>query len=195
MNTVKNKRMHYITKSILATVFLVLSFAFTGPLIDAPTSTKKTAPPGEITFIGTTKYEKVMSFQEWAITKAEIPSGNIEDLHVEVEIKVKSIFNENKVMVRHLKNKEHWFNTKKFPLATVVIDKASKNDDGTYSSNANITIKGVSQEVPVQFTISEAAPYTVEGTATLNRKNFDLLEGGPKDIVPVSFKATIPQNL
>lgn len=148
--------------------------------------------PGRIEFIGDAGSPNLMYFETWAFTAFEMPDGAVENIQLEAEIDIKSIQGDWKDLVKSIKKKKDYFHASKFPTATVKIDGAVANEDGTYTTEAELTLKGNTKVVPLTFTISEEAPYHVVGDGLIKRKKFGFSGGGPKWEVPVHFDAVLP---
>ena len=153
-------------------------------------STKDT--PGTIEFVGDAGSPNVFTFERWQFTKVEMPDDKVENIQVELEINTSSLSTGWKELESNIRRKKDYFYVKKFPKATVVIDGAQRLADGRYTTEAMLTLKGISKSVKLTFSISETAPYVVKGEGEIVRADFKFTGNGPKPIVPVSFEATLP---
>ena len=175
-------------KSIVLSVVALLSLAsFTlvekGTIGDAP---------GIIQAIGNAGSDQVFTFQKWAFTTAEMPEDKVENINLAIEINTSSLTCEWKDLQKSIRKKQDYFYVKKFPKATVKIDGATPQEDGTYKTTAILTLKNFTKPVELTFTISDTKPYQVKGEGMLIRQDFGFTGGGPKDEVPVSFDVTLP---
>lgn len=151
-----------------------------------------TATPGQIEFIGDAGSPNVFVFRKWAIDEVRIPDGNLEKVQVALTIQTGSLETQWKDLEKNIRKKKDYFYIKKFPRATVTIDGAQKMADGSYTSTAMLTLKGVTKPVQLRFTASDTAPYLIKGSGTVIRQKFKFNDGGPKDEVPVNFELTLP---
>lgn len=148
--------------------------------------------PGLIQAIGNAGSDQIFTFKKWAFTKVEMEDDKIENINLELVINTSSLSCDWKELEKSIKKKKDYFFIKKFPKATVKIDGASANENGTYTANAILTLKKYTKAVPVTFTISDTRPYEVKGTGVITRQDFGFTGGGPKDEVPIKFAATLP---
>ena len=147
--------------------------------------------PGTITFIGDAGSPNVFTCNKWQFTRIEMPEDKVENLHVELEINTSAISTSWKKLENSIKKKKDYFYIKKFPKATVIISGATANADGTYTAPAQLSLKGITQTVPLTFTISNEKPYVVKGSGIVQRRAFNFYDDGPKDEVPVNFEVTL----
>jgi polyisoprenoid-binding protein YceI len=148
--------------------------------------------PGSITFIGNAGSDQVFTVNTWKfeeISGLEDPT-NIKAVAV---LDMTSITCEWKDLEKSLHKKKDYFHSKKFNTATIMIEGAeATEEDGKYTANGQVSIKGVTREIPIEFTLMGEGPYQLEATASINRRKFKFTGGGPKDIVPVTVSATVP---
>jgi polyisoprenoid-binding protein YceI len=57
----------------------------------------------------------------------------------------------------HLREKEEFFNTSKYPLISFKSIKIKKNDSGGYVVTGNLTIKNITKQVDIPFTFTKTA--------------------------------------
>jgi len=172
-------------KSLLTISLLImggLSSAFVGYETNAET-------PGTIEFIGDAGSPNVMTFARWEFTHAAIPDGDIEAIKVELAINTSSLQASWKDLQKSLKKKKDYFYIKKFPTASIRIEGAKKQEDGRYLTDALLTLKGITQAVPLTFSIEGNH---VIGEGVVMRREFNFTGDGPKDEVPVSFDVYLP---
>ena len=171
----------------LAMIAVIFTFASAFVGIGNPNDT-----PGTIEVVGDAGSPQTFVFERWQITKAVIPDGKVEDIQVELEINTSSLSTGWKELEKNVKKKKDYFYIKKYPKAKVIINKATKLENGSYQTEALLTLKKYTKPVKLTFTISEQAPYIVEGSGVIERRQFGFTGNGPKDSVPVAFKATLP---
>ncbi|MEM6378173.1 MAG: YceI family protein [Bacteroidota bacterium] len=148
--------------------------------------------PGTIEFIGDAGSPNVFVFQKWQIDEVQVPDGDMEQVQVKLTIQTGSLQTQWKDLEKSIRKKKDYFYAKKFPRATVTIDGAKKMEDGTYTTTAMLTLKGVTKAVDLNFTASETAPYQIKGSGVITRQKFKFTGGGPKDEVPVNFEVSLP---
>ena len=149
-------------------------------------------PPGTIQAIGNAGSDQVFTFEKWEFTRAEMEEGQVETLDLEAILDCKSLVCDWKDLEKSVKKKEDYFNVSQFPTAKVVIRGAEDQGDGTWLTNAELTLKETTKEVPLTFTISGEKPYQVKGSGELKRRKFGFDGGGPRNEVPISFDMTLP---
>ncbi len=172
---------------LIIPLFCLLFFAFTS--IERATIGDT---PGTLQAIGNAGSDQVFTFNKWKFTKAMMPEDKVENIQVEVEINTSSLSCDWKDLEKSVKKKKDYFYVKKFPKATVKIDGAKALKNGTYTTDAILTLKGISKTVKLDFSISDSKPYTVKGSGVIKRKKFNFTGGGPKNEVPINFEAVLP---
>ncbi len=180
----------------------ILSFALIGTAVllfgfrsdDVPSIDPEDVP-GIIEMSAETQSVTKLYFDKWIFNEFVVPEGNPEQIKAEVMIDTRSLNADWKDLVKSIKKKEDYFYVKKFPTAQVMVDGATDNGDGTYTSEAEVTIKEITHTVPLTFTLSGEGPYELVGDGEIKRKKFDFTGGGPKWTVPVHFEATIDKEV
>ena len=189
----KNQTLPDMKKIMLPTFAALATAAFFLAFKPAPDAHRfKGDTPGTIQAIGNAGSDQVFTFERWEFTKAEMQEGQVETLDLEALIDCKSLACDWKDLEKSVKKKENYFNVSKFPTAKVVIQGAEDQGDGTWLTNAVLTLKETSKEVPLTFTISGEKPYQVKASGELKRRKFGFDGGGPKNEVPISFEMTLP---
>ncbi|GAB5551609.1 MAG: hypothetical protein Sapg2KO_12000 [Saprospiraceae bacterium] len=148
--------------------------------------------PGLIEFIGDAGSPNVFVFRKWTLDEVKIPEGDLEQVQIKLSIQTGSIETQWKDLEKNIRKKKDYFYAKKFPRATVSINNARKMEDGSYTTVAMLTLKGITKPVPLSFTASETAPYQIKGSGVITRQNFKFTGSGPKDEVPVNFEIALP---
>lgn len=146
--------------------------------------------PGKIEFIGDAGGENIFTVKRWAFTEIE-SADNPEKIKIKAILDTRSIECAWKDLQEGVLKKKDYFYVKKFPEIIVSIDGATQNEDGSYTTQAELLIKGVSNSVPLQFTISEEAPYRVKAEGVIFRSEFKFKGDGPKEEVPVTIDAIL----
>ena len=69
-----------------------------------------------------------------------------------------------------------WFNTKEHPQATFASSQIRRKDDGTYLAEGDLTIRGITKPVRMDFTLTDpdSAPVRAEGRLVIDRLEFDI---------------------
>ena len=80
-----------------------------------------------------------------------------------------------------------WFNVERFPKARFVLASLKPAGAGKYDASGSLSIKGVTQEVSVPVTLTEAGgTRSVEGQFTVKRLGFRVGEGHWSDVETVA---------
>lgn len=176
-------------------LFSIITFLLPYPKTEIQEATISTQDsPGTITFIGNAGKDQVMSFEKWEYTSVNIDGNDLTTLDLIAEIDITSLKANNNLLRKHLVNKSEWFDTKQFPKATVHIHQVKNIEGNKFEATANIGLKGIEGEIPISFEVIEENPIKVQGEASLNRQDFKVDGKGPKDIVPITFEATLPEE-
>jgi len=176
-------------KSIILSAIVISTLAFFSSFVGYDTVGET---PGTLQFIGNAGGDNLFTFQKWQFTNVELPDDNFEKIKATVEINASSFTCDWKDLEVSVKKKKDYFFVKKFPSVNVVIDGAQKQKDGSYTTDASLTLKGVTKVVPLTFTVSETAPYQVKGAGVIMRNDFKFNGDGPSEEVPVKFDFTLP---
>ncbi len=172
-------------------IFFICSLAATFLFAFTQIELKTAKAPGTLQFVGDAGQATTFTVKDWAFTKVEMRDENPENIYAEIEMETSSIDASWTELVASVKKKPDYFHVKSFPKASAVINGAKKNEDGTYTTTAQVTIKKITKPVLLTFSISSEKPYKVKGTGTITRQDFDFNGGGPKDEVPVMFEAEL----
>lgn len=173
---------------LLAAATISLAFLYAA----SPTIVFPAEAPGEITFIGNAGSDNVFTVNNWKFDRLENLSSP-ENITVTAVLDMTSITCDWKDLEQNLHKKKDYFYSKKFSTATIQIDGAEKQEDGSYQATATLSMKGVSKELPLSFTLSGSGPYELTAQATVDRRKFKFTGNGPKDEVPVTVKATLTE--
>ncbi|MFK7971707.1 MAG: YceI family protein [Bacteroidia bacterium] len=177
------KRFFIIAPLLIALISLL---AYTdSPYINFPDKA-----PGKLSFIGNAGSDQVFSVERWKFSKVE-NANDPENIQIQAELDISSLACSWDDLLQSVKKKKDYFNVSKFKVASVSIEGAKANDDGSYTADAMLSLKGVTKKVPVNFTISDEAPYHIEASAVVKRKKFGFNGGGPKNEVPVTISADL----
>lgn len=108
-----------------------------------------------------------------SISKGELMVENGQLMGGAVEVKMNTIEDEShrsdNNLIEHLKNPD-FFDVTKFPFSTIVITKVAPANNGNTEITANLTIKGITQEVafPAQMDIQDGI-VKANGRLTIDR--------------------------
>ncbi|MEL7144991.1 MAG: YceI family protein [Bacteroidota bacterium] len=115
---------------------------------------------------------------------------------MEILIDCKSLHHDWEDLKKSIKKKKDYFYVSKFPTATASVQGAEKMEDGSYGATMVLSLKGITKEVPITFTVTgngtETDPYKVTGAGELNRRKFNFKGKGPKNEVPLRFEIVLP---
>ena len=162
-------------KSIILTVlltFLIASFAFAGDKYKADVTHSSIGFSARHLLISNVKghfkdFSVVMDFDEKDVTKSS----------VEVTIKTASISTDNEKRDGHLKSPD-FFDAEKYPEITFKSKSVVKTDDG-YKMVGDLTIRGVTKEVTMPFTLvgpveAMGTRIGLEASLTIKRLDYDV---------------------
>ncbi|SER01173.1 YceI family protein [Neolewinella agarilytica] len=172
---------------LIATMVTFTTLYMASPVIAFPTEA-----PGEITFIGNAGGDNLFTVNSWKFDRLENLSDP-ENIAVTATLDMTSITCDWKDLERNLHKKKDYFYSKKFNTTQIRIDGAEMQEDSNYLATATLTLKGVSKELPLTFTLTGDGPYELDAHATVNRRKFKFTGNGPKDEVPVMVKATLEE--
>ncbi len=148
--------------------------------------------PGVLTATGMTGGPSVFTFERWHFAQVSIPDDDPTQIQAVVDIDVTSAVCDWKDLEYSVKKKKDYFHVRKFPKAMVTINGATLQEDGSYRTEAMLSLKNVEKPVTLVFTISETKPYEIKGEGIINRREFRFTGDGPADEVPIAFEATLP---
>ena len=173
---------------LITTFTLVTAFLFLQP--DTALLDQLPPAPGTIEFIGDAGTPNVFTFENWGFTQIE-NAGDPENIRVEAVFDVRSLQCDWKELEKNILKKKDYFFVRKFPEARLLIDGATAIEEGKYTTEALLTLKGISKKVTLVFTLSEEAPYTVHAEGVIQRRMFKFTGDGPKEEVPVKVDAVL----
>lgn len=113
------------------------------------------------------------SFDKWSAAIAYDPA-NPEAVEASVSVETGSA-NTGEQLYDSTISQTEWFDVGQFPSATVTVSGAEIGQDGSFTSNATLSIKGVDVPVAIDYTLSEDGDAVImAGTATLLRTALNL---------------------
>lgn len=122
-------------------------------------------------------------FKNYEIKKLIFDPQNPAAAEVEIAIETGSISLSNTLVEQTLKSSS-WFDVDEFPNATFKARNFKHQTDNNYKLNGELTIKGITQKLPVSLSIKtidktseKPASLKVEGTATIKRLNYQIGQG------------------
>ena len=148
--------------------------------------------PGVLTATGMTGGPSVFTFERWHFAEFSMEEDDPTQIQATIDIDVTSAVCDWKDLEYSVKKKKDYFHVRKFPKAMVMINGATLQEDGSYVTDAMLTLKRVEKPVTLTFTISDTAPYTIKGEGVINRRDFRFTGDGPADEVPIAFEAILP---
>jgi len=170
-------------------ILLVISAFILSTLFQSFIGCDNTPPPGKIEVVSG---ENIFTFNKWSFTTFEVPNANIELINAIAEINTTSLTCDWKDLQNNIRKKKDYFYVKKFPTATVTIKGATKLENGSYSTEAVLTLKKYTEPVNLTFNVINDNPLTIQGAGEMNRRSWGFTGDGPDDIVPISFTFTQP---
>ncbi|MGD1844742.1 MAG: YceI family protein [Salibacteraceae bacterium] len=148
-------------------------------------------------FAASPMYKAKGTFEDWEVTHFEMPNGDVEQMQAEVSVTMNSVWERSKLLVKHLKE-EDYLDVSNYSTASVVVNHVVEEGNGLFRADALVTLLGISQTVPLYFKVVSYAPFTVEGTAMLNRSDFGVGKGGKsksiKEEVEIQFYWSLPNS-
>ena len=161
------------------------------PVSDETTSNVSfdATPPGTLNWSANAGWDANGTFGQWKIMRLDVPNDDYSQMKAEVAVKISSVNHDDKGLENHLR-KDDYLDAKGFPIAKINID-GSTFDKATnrYSCNAEVSLKGATQTVPLTFAVSDASPAVIKGNGTLFRKEFKVGDdSGVKNEVGISFE-------
>ena len=146
--------------------------------------------PGTIEFIGDAGSPNVMTFENWGFTKVE-NADTPENIQIEALFDIRTLKCDWEDLQKSLLKKKDYFFARRFPEASLIINGATVQEDGSYTTQAELTLKGITQIIELNFTVSNEEPYTVHAEGVIQRRLFNFYGDGPKDEVPVVVDAVL----
>lgn len=67
-----------------------------------------------------------------------------------------------------------FFRTRREPMARYVAERFRALEDGRYAADGELTLRGVTRPVTLEFSFSDGDPAVLEGEATLDRTQFEV---------------------
>ncbi len=159
----------------------------------AKTIDRVASSPGSITFAAANeRYSAAGKFNNWGFTKIDMKKGDVESLVATISIDLTSIWEKNDKLTAHLKAPD-FFNIAKYSTAKMLIDNVEKTGDNTYKAAMTLDMKGLTQEMVSEFTVTSMDPLHVKGTAKVNRNLFGLgsVDMGVPELVEVTYDTDV----
>ncbi|MEO0405160.1 MAG: YceI family protein [Bacteroidota bacterium] len=168
-----------------------LSLLFAGILLVCAAFTVKVGSgseaPGTLTAIGDAGSPNVFTFNRWSVQKESFDPNSPADMKLIIEIDMTSATTDWKDLEKSILKKKDYFYIEKFPKAYVTINGASKIEGNTFTTDAELEIKGKTGTVPLTFSVEGSGPYHIVGQGEMDRTKFKFKGKGPKDMVPIAF--------
>ena len=97
----------------------------------------------------------------------------LEASRFEVDIDLRSADTQNAERDETLQGSA-FFRTRREPMARYVAESFRALEDGRFAADGELTLRGVTQPVTLEFSFAEGKPTVLEGEATLDRTQFDV---------------------
>lgn len=153
--------------------------------------------PDTITFKTSNKLTKVDgTFEKWKIISSNHTLGKLNDLALEAEINMTTVYEDNKKLNSSLK-KEEFFHVDSFPKAHVSVFNVQQISKMNYLAEGKVTLKGITKPISFAFEMTDLSPIRVKGSTKINRRDFEVgrlnrTYHGLNDSVEVLFDLEIP---
>ena len=151
-------------------------------------------PPGSLTFIGQAGNPNLFTMNRWKFSRVE-NVDNPTEIGITAVFDMVSITCDWKDLEKSLHKKRDYFHSRRHSTASLSVDGATLQEDGSYLAQAVLELKGVRKEIPISFTIGadeEGIP-TVAAEAIVMRREWRFSGDGPLDEVPVTVNAQLVQ--
>lgn len=161
----------FVARAARPALVVALGIAATVPAhasdwdVDAASST--------LGFVGSAQGEAFDgSFRSFDATIRFDPAA-LDAARFEVDIDLRSADTQNAERDETLQGAD-FFRTRREPMARYVAERFRALDDGRYAADGELTLRGVTQPVTLEFSFSEGSPAVLEGEATLDRTQFEV---------------------
>jgi polyisoprenoid-binding protein YceI len=154
---------------LLGTLVLVLGATATAQAFDweadAATST--------LGFVGSAQGEDFSG--EFGVFDASIrfDPDRLESARFAVDIDLRSADTRNSERDETLQSAD-FFRTRREPMARYLAEQFRRLDDGRYAADGELTLRGITHPVTLEFSFSDGSPAVLEGEAILDRTAFDV---------------------
>jgi len=130
-------------------------------------------------------------FEEWAVQISFDPA-NLSTSKLIATFNTASAKTGNAIYDGTLPQKD-WFDVKKHPQANFIGTSITAKEDGHYNAQGKLTIRGITNPVSFDFTLSDLdkSPVKLDGTLTINRLDFDIGKGSDASAEWVGREITI----
>lgn len=128
--------------------------------------------------------------------KDDINEMALEKSTFEITVDMTSLDTNSAQRDNHLKTPD-FFDTAKFPTATIVVSSLRKVGEGNYEGDAAVTIHGVTKQMklPARILLNEGGILRFRGTVEINRKEFGIsYDKGPnkiEDVATVTYELNL----
>lgn len=125
----------------------------------------------------------------------EFDSAKPQDAHITVTVDMASATIDDRDKQDSLPT-EDWFNSAKFPTATFTSTAVKASGSSTYTADGNLTLLGTTKPVQLEFTfLPNSKGATVDGTTTINRKDFNVGQGEWKSDEWIAYPVAVKFHL
>jgi len=102
---------------------------------------------------------------------------NLLDAHIEIEVDLNSANTADRQRDAAIPGPD-WFDVKNFPAAKFISNEINKQDDGSFNATGELSIRGVTKEVSLPFSLSiNGEKALAEGSMSLIRSDFGIGQG------------------
>ncbi len=167
--------------------------AFTASLGIACAATQWTMEPRQssITFVGTQAGAKFEGVFEKFTADIRFDPADLATSRFDVQIDTASVNTKDGERDDIIRGAD-LFNTKQHPTARYVAEKFTDMGGGKFSATGQLTLRGVSHPVPINFTFEAGqGGHWLKGSATLQRLDFGVGQGEWKDTETVANEVQI----
>lgn len=154
---------------LLGTFLLVLGATATGHATDWEAD----AAASSLGFIGSAQGEEFHGDFGTFDAAIRFDPGSLESSRFEVDIDLRSADTRNAERDEALQSAD-FFRTRREPMARYVAEEFRVLDDGRYAADGELTLRGATHPVTLEFTFTEGSPTVLEGEAVLDRTSFDV---------------------
>ncbi len=153
-----------------------------------PVKEMTTATPGTISFAAANeRYSANGTFKKWDFTKVDMNKKDITSLKATINIDLTSIWEKSPKLTDHLKA-DDYFGVAKYTTATLDIVNVKDKGDGMYTAEMSLSMRGKTQKMKSDFTVTNQNPLTVKGMAKVDRSIFGI--GVENTSVPNEIEVT-----
>lgn len=169
----------------LSPLLLVVSLAF------AAVQWNMQPKESQLTFVGTQAGAQFEGKFEKFTADIKFDPKDVATSRFDVQIDTASVNTRDGERDSTIKSQD-LFAVKQYPTARYVADKFTTKGKGGYAATGKLTLRGVTKDVPIDFTFEEnAAGAWLKGTASIKRLDFGVGQGDWKDTETVANEVKV----